>query len=120
MAEVAEQLQLRSSVDEYVQPAVTLNRAVGRPKFEVPWHQLEYLLKAGFSVPQIAHLIGVSISTVRRHMTCYDLSVRSMYTPLSDEQLDSLISDAQRQFPNAGNRQMYGLLSSRGIKVQYH
>ena len=122
MAEVVEELQLTSGLDEehHDQPYVTLSGAVGRPRFEIPRAQLEFLLQAGFSVPQIAHLICVSISTVRRRMTRYALSVRSMYSSLTDDQLDSLVSEIQGQFPNAGNRQMYGLLSSRGVRVQFH
>ena len=59
--------------------AVVLSGAVGRPRFEVPRHQLEFLLEAGFSVPEISNLVGVSVSTVRRRMSCYSLSVRSIY-----------------------------------------
>ena len=123
MAAAVDQLQVHCSE---TQPActclaaITLTGAVGRPRFEVPRHLIEFLLQTGFSVPQISHLIGVSISTVQRRMTCYGLSVQSTYSSFSDDQLDMVISDIQAQFPTAGNRQMYGLLLSRGIRVQYH
>ncbi len=68
----------------------------------------------------MAHLLGVSVSTVRRRTTTYGLSVRGMYSTLDDDQLDLLIADAQRRFPSAGNCQMYGYLLSQGIRVQHH
>ena len=89
---------------------VSLTGGVGRPRFDVPQNQLEFLLHVGFSVPQISRLVGVSVSTVRRRMTLYGLSVQSLYTPFNDDQLDGIVSELQAQFPTAGNRQMYGLL----------
>ena len=50
------------------------------------------------------------------HLEC----VRSMYSSCTDDQLDMLVSDIQRQYPNAGNRQMYGFLLARGVRVQHH
>ena len=38
----------------------------------------------------------------------------------NDSDLDSLIAEMQTQFPGWGNRQMYGCLVSRGIRVQFH
>ncbi len=53
---------------------------VGRPKFIIPYNTLEYLIKSRFTVPQISDLMGVSISTVRRRMTDYNLSIQETYT----------------------------------------
>ena len=103
-----------------IQASVILSGAVGRPRFEISSSQLEFFIQTGFSVPQIAHLLGVSVSTVRRRMTDYNLTIHSTYCTLDDIELDSLIADIQQQFPNAGNCQMYGHLWSRGIRVQYH
>ena len=36
---------------------------VGRLQFDIPHQQLEYLIKAPFTVPLIAKLVGVSLST---------------------------------------------------------
>lgn len=108
-------------------PAVTsrcsaqllITGGVGRPAFEIPRGQLQYLIDSRFSVPQIAQLLGVSVSTVRRRMSSYNLSIRSTYSPMSDDQLDELVATVQQQFPNWGNRQMYGHLLSRGIRVPF-
>ena len=48
---------------------------VGRPLFEIPHGQLQFLIDSRFSVPQIAQLLGVSVSTVRRRMSSYNLYV---------------------------------------------
>ena len=110
--------------EETVFPAqqvpLQLAGSVGRPAFAISNHQLQYLLESRFSVPQIAELLGVSVSTIRRRMSTYNLSVRATYTVITDERLDELVVSVQQQFPNWGNRQMYGHLLSRGIRVQYH
>ena len=99
---------------------LVLTGAVGRPTFEIPRNQLQYLIESRFSVPQIADLLGVSVSTIRRRMTLYNLSIQSTYSSITDDELDELIAGIQCQFPNWGNRQMYGHLLSRGIRIQYH
>ena len=102
------------------QVQVLLSGAVGRPAFSISYHQLQYLIESRFSVPQIAGLLGVSVSTIRRRMSTYDLSIRSTYASITDERLDELVASVQRLFPNWGNRQMYGHLVSHGIRVQYY
>lgn len=104
-----------------VEPAQTiLTGSVGRPRFAISYHQLQYLVESRFSVPQIADLIGVSVSTIRLRMTAFYLSIRATYASLTDEQLDEIVVGAQQNFPNWGNRQMYGHLISLGIRVPFH
>ena len=90
----------------------------GRPRFYIPRHQLAYLLEKQFTVPQISDILQVSIRTVRRRMTEYDLSVRALYSQMSDKELELVVRDIQHRFPSCGNRQMQGHLLSRGIRVQ--
>ena len=90
----------------------------GRPPFLIPRNQLAFLLETRFTVPQIAGILGVSVRTIRRRMSEYGLSVHSLYTQLSDQELDEIVSDIQTLFPTCGNRQMQGHLLSRGIRVQ--
>ena len=93
---------------------------VGRPSFEIPPSQLQYLIENRFSVPQITQLMGVSVSTIRRRMSEFNLSIRATYSPITDEQLDQLVASVQQQFANWGNRQMYGHLLGCGMRVQFH
>ena len=102
------------------QAQVHLTGAVGRPAFGISSHQLKYPIENRFSVPQVAELLGVSVSTVRRRMSAFNLSIRATYAPINDDRLDELIIGVQHQFPNWGNRQMYGHLLSLGIRVQYN
>lgn len=90
----------------------------GRPRYDIPRDQLEYLLQSRFSVPQIALLLNVSVRTVRRRMELYQFSVRSLYANISDQELDVIVEQIQEQFGLCGNRVMKGHLLSRGVRVQ--
>ena len=50
----------------------------------------------------------------------HDLSVREMYTNISEDDLEKAIGDIQLAHPNWGNRLMYGYLVSVGIRVPFH
>ncbi|XP_019858930.1 PREDICTED: uncharacterized protein LOC109587130 isoform X2 [Amphimedon queenslandica] len=71
-----------------------------------------------FTVPQISHLFGVSVSTIRRRMSELRLLVRSYYSTVSDSDLDAIIMGIQELYPMCGNRQMQGHLLSRGYRIQ--
>jgi hypothetical protein len=92
--------------------------SVGRPQFDIPRNQLAYFLEKRFTVPDIAEILQVSVRTVRRRMTVYNLSVGNLYSTLTDQQLDGIIQGIQHQFPTCGNRQMMGHLLARGIRMQ--
>ena len=61
-----------------------LPHGVGRPKLNITHEQLEHLLAVGFSGPNVTDVLGVSLSTVRRRMSEYGLSVRALYSVISD------------------------------------
>ena len=90
---------------------------VGRPRLDIPKEQLEYLLSMGFSGPQISTAIGVSLSTIRRRMTEYGLSIGSLYSDVTDEELDQVVSEIKVLFPNSGYRMMQGHLLNHGYRV---
>jgi hypothetical protein len=92
----------------------------GRPRYNIPIEQLELFLELGFSVPQMANMLGVSQSTVKRRMSTYFLSIRHTYTNISREDLDSEVSNVLEMFPNCGYRRMIGYLSARGLRIQEH
>ena len=94
--------------------------ALGRPRFIIPRNQLAFLLEARFSVPRMADILGVSVRTIRRRMSEYNLSVHMFYSDISDSDLSRIIQDIQLQFPTCGNQQMQGHLLSQGIRVQQH
>ena len=57
------------------QSPVILNGDVGRPSFEIPYCQLEYLVHSHFTVPQIASMLEVSVSTITRRISSYGRSI---------------------------------------------
>ena len=61
-------------------PSLLHTGCVGRPKFEIHCAQIEYLIENRFTVPQTAQMLGVSLSTIRRRMALYGLSIRAEYT----------------------------------------
>ena len=89
----------------------------GRPRLDVSNTQLEYLLHLGFSCPQIASLLGVSLSTIRRRMTDCNLSVLSVYSQINNHELDQLVADIKHAFPNCGYRLMHGHLLNQGYRI---
>ena len=91
---------------------------VGRPRYDVPVSTLESLVYSGFTGPQIAEILCLSVRTVRRRMAEYGISIRATYTTLSDEELDSIVGRIQREFGLCGNWQMQGHLRAQGLRVQ--
>lgn len=53
--------------------------------------QIEHLLKLNFSCPKIASLLVMSLRTLRRRMTEYDLSVMGLYSDISDRDMKEVV-----------------------------
>ena len=98
-------------------PQVVLEHRRGRPRLDIKQEQLEYLLHLGFNCPKIAEMLGVSLSTVRRRMSEFGLSVTALYSTVTDQELDSLVSEIKEEFPNCGSRLMHGHLLHRGHRI---
>lgn len=96
-----EELQGSSSLtgfeQGYVLELIFGNRR-GRPRLNITQEQIEYLLAIGFSCPKIADVIGVNLSTIRRRMSEYGLSVRVLYSTVSDEELDNNSQEDKKRF----------------------
>ena len=117
--QLTRELQLMCSSGNQCSNAVVSNDgSVGRPRYVVEQESLEMLLENRFTVPQIANILGVSISTVRRRMSEFSLYVRDLYSDITDNELDVMVSGIQRQYPMWGNRQMHGYLVSQGCRIQ--
>ena len=84
------------SLLQHLTPGVTApincDGSVGRPAFVIPCSVLQHLLEIHLTVPKISKLLGVSVSTVRRRMAEYGLSVRDTYSDIGDEELIALSS----------------------------
>ena len=95
-------------------------RGSGRPKFDIRYEQLAYLLENRFTVSEIANMLSVSERTVYRRMSDFSLSVREHYASISDDHLDRIVREIKQQFPMCGNSQMQGHLLARGLRIQQH
>ena len=90
----------------------------GAPKFHVAKNHLEYLLENNFTTTQIANMLNISVRTVKRRMKEFGLSIRSMYTAIGDEDLDKIVENYLKDFPNTGYKRMKGFLTSNHLRVQ--
>lgn len=100
--------------------AVPVVHGSGRPKFDIKYEQLAYLLENRFTVGEIANMLSVSERTVYRRMSTFSLSVREHYANISDDHLDRIVQEIKQQFPTCGNAQMQGHLLARGLRIQQH
>ena len=65
----------------------------------------------------LASMFGCSTCTVERRLHHLNISLRS-YSKISDEELDSLVSQVTRCNPRCGEKSVTGRLKSVGILVQ--
>ena len=71
----------------YTAPLTPSGNHRGRPRLDIEQEQLEYLLNLGFNCPKIAEVMGVSLSTIRRRMSEFGLSVTALYSNITDHEL---------------------------------
>lgn len=90
----------------------------GKPKIDIPKEHLEFFLDRRFSVQSIADLLGISKRTVERRLHQYNLSVRSGYTDINNDDLLDTVKTILTEFPQVGYRRMTGFLKAQGIIVQ--
>ena len=91
--------------------------AAGRPRIRVNIDTVEFLRSCGYTWNQAAHALQVSRSTLWRQLKEADYEINK-YTDISDDELDSIIAQIQRESPNCGLQLMYGYLRDRGVHVQ--
>lgn len=104
-------------VTHFNPPVISFGR-YGRPRIDISYEQLLYLIENRFTVRQIADMVGVSERTIYRRMSEFSLSVHMLYSSISDNDLDQLVCEIQENFPLCGNIQMQGHLFARGLRVQ--
>ena len=119
---LSEQLDLIYRIpaeEERAYTTVALNDGhTGRPRLAVRRDQLTFLLDHDFSVTKICELLGVSRSTIHRRMLQWNLQVSQRFSAMSDLELDRLIVEVKRDFPDAGYRMVQGQLRCRGYSIQ--
>ena len=88
-----------------------------RPKFEITEEILRFLFDKRFTVSETATLLGVSKRTVER-MNEFGVRIGECYSNIADNDLESVVRDLVREFPNVGYKRMTGLLLARGLRIQ--
>ena len=111
--------RLQNRVAEDQQPSVVHTGFVGRPSFDIPQEQVRELVENGFTGPQMAGIVGVSLSTIRRRIRQFGLSGLSEYDAISDSDLDIVVQEIEQHFPTCIIKQMLGHLQSRGFRIQH-
>ena len=91
---------------------------VGRPRYEISLPQLEFLRNTmRFTLSQITGMLLVSRTTLWRRVQNLE-SFANRYTTISDAELDELIREIRRGFPNSGISTMLGHLRVRSSLVR--
>ncbi|XP_067089491.1 uncharacterized protein [Osmerus mordax] len=108
-----EQVEQRTSTVQFEQGLV------GRPRMVLSPEYLSSLLDLNLSIPCIAALLGVSKRTVHRRMAEADMSVRTLYSTLTDEELDRCVRDIKSRQPHSGYRMVKALLQAQGLRIMY-
>ena len=101
-----------------IQAEVMLTGQRGRPRYSISKDKLEFLLDMKFTSVEIASMLCVSESTVKRRMRQYESYVRQRYSDFSDNDLDLIVERLMREFPNSGYKRMTGLLHNAGYRIQ--
>lgn len=83
----------------------------GQPKLVVSKEYLQHLIEMQLPIPCIAKLLGVCKKTVFRQMHEYGLSVKRLYSNLTDQELDNLVRLIKLRMPHIGYRMIRSLLS---------
>ena len=80
--------------------------------------QLEFLSEGGFSVPDVAHMLGFSVRTTERRLQEFNISSRQFFTIIDDQTLDRMIGGDFAKFPIIWLSSNDRCFLSNGIKVQ--
>ena len=93
-------------------------RGRGRPRVFVSEEQLSLLLSFQFSVSDIASMLRVSSSTVKRRIVQYGLESMTDYSDITDLQLDMITNQFIINHPCSGEKSFEGYLRQMGLRVQ--
>ncbi|KAK2861028.1 hypothetical protein Q7C36_005194 [Tachysurus vachellii] len=80
----------------------------GHPRMHMSEDKLIYFMKLGLSQESISKILGVFRTTLYRRMRECNVSVSSLYSNCTDEELDFLVSEIKSTMPNIGYRVVGG------------
>ena len=99
-------------------PCVEYSGLPGRPKLCVNIEQISSLRALGLSWVVISQMLGISRSTLYRQ--CSDLGFEdcAMFTTITDEALDEVVSSPKDVLPHVGERIVLRHLRHNGLVIQ--
>ena len=80
----------------------------GRPKLNVSYDHIYFLLKNGFKCTIIAKMLQTSLTTLRRRM---------FQSTITELELDDKVREIVRYFPQIGYRRLLGELERQSIRI---
>ncbi|CAC5384765.1 unnamed protein product [Mytilus coruscus] len=86
----------------------------GRPVYDITKDQLEYLVDLSFTGTEMAKLLQVSHSTIKRRLRFYGLSTTKQYSSICDDDLDQLLQPIIEENPHLGYRSIQARLKVCG------
>ena len=92
---------------------------VGRPKIVLNIDMVELLSICGYAWTEVANALQVSRTTLWRRLRELGLQLKR-FTEISDDKLDSIMKQIQRENPNCGQQLMCGYLRDRCVHVPRH
>ena len=117
--EVLESLIYFEYMEKEFESLVLVSGEAGRPSFEIGSNMLLFCIDHSFNARRISEMLGVSRSTIFRRPGQYSLSVKSHGTCITDNELDTEVDIAVKNFPYFGIRRMKGMLRSKNIIVSW-
>ena len=110
---------MNESSDRSTVPEKKFTGESGRPSYRITEDTLKFFADNAFSVPLIAEMLNVSMSTIARRLREFGLSTKTDDNSITDEDLDTYVRDVINNFPYYGIRRMKGHLFSMKIKVSW-
>lgn len=89
----------------------------GRPSILLNLEKVELLRSSGYTWNEIATSLQVSRTTLWRRIREEGYEIER-FTDVSDDELDTVLKELQRHYPNCGQQLLQGFLRQRGIIVQ--
>ncbi len=90
----------------------------GQPAYNITKDELLFLVSSGFNIPQISSLLNVGKRTIERRLHEFGISINTSFSSLGNSELDAIVQEIVREFPNIGYRRLIGFLRVRGINIQ--
>lgn len=93
----------------------------GRPRKNISKAYLQEVFRPGrnISAAKLAKTIGVHRRTVANNMKRYGIS-RPSYSPITNDDLDNIVSGYKLRHPSTGLRYLQGFLLQNRLRIQRH